>query len=188
MKKLFPLLLVVLAFGFVGGGTYTAFRGFDAKHQVRSELIAQNITTTPDASMPNVRVDSSASAKSMADIIDHHMREATGGQTYSELGRYVGQNGTATNDATAALLGANGKPVANPLRDVAFQASALRTSLYTSVMAFNVADLVVGLGAMILILGFAVGGLGIALGGLVIPSLGRKLHVDPLVADYHPVA
>jgi hypothetical protein len=70
------------------------------------------------------------------------------------------------------------------MRNTAFQASALRTSLYTSVMAFNVADLVVGLGAMMLVLGLAVGGIGIALGGLAIPALGRRLHVDPVAA--HP--
>ncbi len=32
------------------------------------------------------------------------------------------------------------------------------------------------------VLGFAVGGIGVALGGIAIPTLGRKLHVDPIVA------
>ena len=61
------------------------------------------------------------------------------------MGRYLSKTGGDTNDAALAVVGANGKPVANPVRDVVFQASALRTSLYTSVMAFNVADLVLGL-------------------------------------------
>jgi hypothetical protein len=77
---------------------------------------------------------------------------------------------------------ADGKPVANPLRNTAFQASALRTSLYTSVMAFNVSDLVIGLGLMIAVLGLAVGGLGVALAGLAIPAFARRLHVEPLAA------
>lgn len=188
MKKLFPILLIVLGFVFLGAGTYTVYRGFDAKAQVRDELIAQDITTTPDASMPNVRVDSVATARSMADIIDHHSRDGAGGLTYSEMGRFMAANGdvAGTSDEAAALMGSDGKPVANALRNTAFQASALRTSLYTSVMAFEISNLVVGLGLMILVLGFAVGGLGIALGGLVIPSLARKVHVDPVAATFHP--
>ena len=188
MKKLFPILLIVLGVVFLGAGVYTIDRGFDAKAQVKHELVAQNITTTPDASIPGVQVNSAARARSMADIIDVHMREATGDRTYSELGRFLATDGTDTNDEALAVKGADGKPMANPVRNTAFQASALRTSLYTSVMAFNVADLVVGLGLMILVLGFAVGGLGVALGGLVIPSLARKVHVDPVAATYHPAS
>ena len=182
MKKAFPIALMVLGLVFAGAGVYTVSRGFDAKDQVRSELIAQDITTTPDASIPNVRVDSARTAQAMAEIIDHHSREASGGKTYSELGRYLSKTGGDTNDEAAALKGADGKPVANPVRNVAFQATALRTSLYTSVMAFNVADLVVGLGLMISVLGLAVGGVGVALAGLSIPWFSRKVHVQPIAA------
>jgi hypothetical protein len=68
----------------------------------------------------------------MAKIINHHALEASGGKTYSELGRYVAADGTDTNDANAALKGAHGKPVANPIRNTAFQASSLETSLWSS--------------------------------------------------------
>ena len=186
MKKAFPIALMVLGFVFVVAGIYTATRGFDAKDQVREELLAQNITTPEDASIPNAKVRNVSTAESMADIIDVHARETTGGLTYSELGRFMAANGdpAGTSDETQALIGDDGKPVANPVRNVAFQAASLRTSLYTSIMAFNVADLVVGLGAMIIVLGLAVGGLGIALGGLAIPALARRVHVDPVAA--HP--
>jgi hypothetical protein len=180
MKKAFPIALMVIGLVFVGAGFYTINRGFDAKDQVREELIAQNITTPEDASIPNARVDDPATARAMADIIDVHSREATGGLTYAELGRFAAANGdlAGTSDESQALIGEDGNPVPNALRTTAFQASALRTSLYTSVMAFNVSDLVVGLGAMMLALGLAVGGIGIALAGLVIPALGRKVHVE----------
>lgn len=185
MKKAFPIALMILGLVFVGAGIYTANRGFDAKDQVRDELVAQNITTPDDASIPNVLVENPATAESMADIIDVHARESTDGLTYSELGRFAAANGDAagTNNEADALLGEDGQPVPNPLRNTAFQASALRTSLYTSVMAFNVADLVVGLGAMIAVLGLAVGGVGVALGGLTIPSLARRAHIDPVAAN-----
>jgi hypothetical protein len=183
MKKAFPIALMVLGLVFLGAGVYTANRGFDAKDQVRDELIAQRINTPEDASIPNVRVDSAATARSMADIIGHHAEESTGGKTYAELGRFLAVGGGDTNDEAAAVKGADGKPVANPIRNVAFQASALRTSLYTSVMAFNVADLVVGLAAMMAALGIAVGGVGVALAGLSIPRFARKVHVYPAAAD-----
>jgi hypothetical protein len=123
----------------------------------------------------------------MADIIDVHARESTGGLTYAEMGRFLATSGdpAGTSVEEEAVIGADGKPVANPLRNTAFQASALRTSLYSSVMAFNVADLVVGLGLMIVVLGLAVGGVGVALGGLAIPSLAHKVHVEPIAAPHH---
>lgn len=77
-----------------------------------------------------------------------------------------------TNDAAEAVKGPDGKPVANPLRNVAFQASALQTSLYTSVMAFNVADLVIGLG-----IGFI--GLGVGMwvvGAPLVFAVTRRLY------------
>ena len=158
MKKLFPLGLVLLGLVLLVAGGYTANRGVDAKALVRDELVAQRITTPADATIPNARVDSPATAKAMADIIDEHARKATGGKTYSELDRE------------------------DPARATAFQASALRTSLYTSVMAFNVGDLVIGLGALIAVLGVAIGGVGVALEGLVVPALARRLHVTPVAA------
>jgi hypothetical protein len=183
MKKAFPIALMALGLVFVAAGIYTVTRGVDARDQVRSELIAQRITTPEDASIPNTRVDSASTARSMADIIGEHAAKSTGGKTYAELGRYATKDGGDTDDPAAALKGADGKPVANPIRNVAFQASALRTSLYTSVMAFNVAQLVVGLGAMMLALGVAVGGVGVALAGLAIPQFAKKVHVYPAAAD-----
>jgi hypothetical protein len=183
MKKAFPITLMVLGLVFLGAGGYTINRGFGARDQVRTELIAQRITTPVDASMPNVRVDSASSAQSMAEIIGHHADTATKGKTYAELGRFLAKDGTDTNDEAAALKGADGKPLANPVRNVSFQASALRTSLYTSVMAFNVAQLVEGLGAMMLALGFAVGGVGVALAGLAMPRFAHRMHIYPAAAD-----
>jgi hypothetical protein len=182
MKKAFPITLMIFGLIFVAAGLYTVSRGFDARKQVRAELVAQHITTTPDAAVPNVPVQDAKTAKVMADIIDHHSREATGGKTYSQMGRYLAKDGTDTNDETLAVKDAGGKPVSNPLRTVAFQAAALRTSLYTSVMAFNVAELVIGLGLLIGALGLALGGIGVALGGLAIPALARRFHVEPVAA------
>jgi hypothetical protein len=183
MKKAFPIALMVLGLVFLGAGAYTVTRGLDAKDDVKEELMAQNITTPVDASIPNTRVTDARTAQSMADIIDHHARETTKGKTYAELGRFLARDGSDTNDEAAALTGADGKPVANPVRNVAFQASSLRTSLLTSVMAFNVATLVQGLGLMIGVLGLAIGGVGVALAGLAFPAFAKRVHVYPAAAD-----
>ena len=182
MKKIFPIALMIFGLVFLAAGGYTVVRGFDAKDQVRAELVAQHITTTPDAAIPNQPVRDAATAKAMADVIGKHAQEATGGLTYAELGRYLAADGTGTNDETLALKDSKGQPVPNPVRNVAFQASALRTSLYTSVMAFNVADLVIGLGLMIAVVGIALGGIGVALAGLAIPAVGRRFGVEPVAA------
>ncbi|HVM09088.1 MAG TPA: hypothetical protein VM345_11530, partial [Acidimicrobiales bacterium] len=120
MKKVFPILLMVLGVVFLAAGAYTTFRGYDAKDQVKDELHRQNIVTPEDASLPNVRVHDVASAQSMADIIDKHALESTGGLTYSEMGRFAVASGdpAGTSDPEEALKGADGKPVANPLRNV----------------------------------------------------------------------
>ena len=120
MKKAFPVVLVMVGLAFLSGGIYATVRGFDAKEQVRAELLAQNITTTEDAAIPNARVDDAATANAMADIIGVHAREATGGRTYAEMGRFLTPDGGDTSDEEAALKDEDGNPVANPLRNVAF--------------------------------------------------------------------
>lgn len=166
MKKIGTLVLVLLGLAFLGGGGYSVARGLQAKDQVRTELLAQKIVAPADSAVPGAKVDDARTAKAMGDIIDVHARKATGGRTYAELGRYIAADGNpaGTSEEAKAVLGPNGRPMNNPLRGVAFEASALRTSLYTSVMAFNVADLVTGLGVMMLALGAVLGGAGIALG------------------------
>src|SRR5262245_15622860 len=106
MKKAFPIALMVLGLVFLAAGGYTIVRGFDAKDQVRDELMAQRITTPEDASIPNARVDDAATAESMADIIGTHALEATDGRTYSEIGRYLAADGGDTNDEALALKSA----------------------------------------------------------------------------------
>jgi hypothetical protein len=182
MKKAFPVALMLIGLVFLAAGAYTVVRGIDARTDVRDELEAQKIVTPEDASIPNAAVVDAATAQSMADIIGVHADEATGGRSYAELGRYLTPDGGDTSDEAAALKDEEGNPVANPVRNVAFQASALRTSLYTSVMAFNVSDLVIGLGVAFAALGFVIGGVGVALGGLAIPTLARRLHVEPVAA------
>ena len=115
MKKLFPILLMALGVAFLGAGGYATYRGFDARNQVHDELVAQNIVTPEDASIPNSLVDDVATARSMAEIIDHHALDSTGGLTYSEMGRFATPDGdpAGTIDEDEALVGSDGRPVSN---------------------------------------------------------------------------
>jgi hypothetical protein len=183
MRKIFPVLLVLIGLGFLVGGSYTAVRGIDARQAVRAELARQDITTTPDARVPNVKVTDASTAQVMADVIQKHVDEITGGRSYAELGRYLTADGKGdTNDETVAMTDKDGNPVANPIRDVALTADTLRTGLYTSIMALNMADLVIGLGLAIAVIGLVFGGLGVHFGALPSPAFARKLAVQPATA------
>lgn len=184
MKKVLPILLMLLGPVLVAAGIYTVSRGLDAKDQVRDELLALNITTPGDAAIPDTQVRDARTATAMAEIIDVHARESTGGLSFAEMGRFEAENGdpAGTSIEDDAVVGPNGEPVRNPLRNVAFEASAVRTGLYTSVMAFNLSDLVVGLGVMMLALGLALGGLGVVLGEPALPRLTRRVRVDAVAA------
>ena len=121
-----PLVLGVV---FIGGGIYMITQGNDAKDEVRSALVAENITSSEDAAIPNVRVDDAATAKAQAEVINKHYLELTDGKTYAELDRE------------------------DPNRETAFRAASLRTSLNLAVMGLKVSDLVIGLGAFMMAMG-----------------------------------
>ena len=118
-------------------GPYMAYRGFDARAQVRAELRAENIVTPEDASIPNARVEDARTAQAQADIIKEHTLKATGGKTYAQLER------------------------TDPARATAFQGDMLRTALLSSVLAWNVANLVIGLGALVFALGLVLAAIGL---------------------------
>ena len=183
MKKIFPVLLVIVGLAFLVGGSYTVVRGVQAKADIRAELTRQNITTTPDARVPNVAVTDAATAQVMVDVIQKHVDEITGGRSYAELGRYLTADGKGdTSDENLAMKDKDGNPVANPVRDVALTADTLRTGLYTSIMAFNMADLVMGLGLAIATIGLVFGAFGVYFGALPRPELARRVVTQPVTA------
>lgn len=99
---------------------------------VSSTLADQQITTAEDACLPERQVRGPLTAYCQADIIEQHALEATGGQTYAELDRE------------------------DPLRDVAMNASFLRASLFTSVLAFGVSAMAIGLGVLFVLIGLGI--------------------------------
>lgn len=136
-----------VAFGLVliGSGLYMVRESRIAHNDVRDSLAAERIITAEDAEIPLALVDSPAKAKAQADIIQQHTLAITEGKTYAELER---------ND---------------PRRQTYLQAVTLRTALMESYLAFKVADLVMGVGAIVALLGASHVVLGLYLGLVVAP-------------------
>lgn len=97
---------------------------------VSGTLADQNITVADDAAcLAGDDVNGPLSAYCQAQIIEKHALDATGGKTYAELDRE------------------------DPLRAVAMNASFLRSSLFTSVVAFGVAGMAILVGILFILIG-----------------------------------
>lgn len=133
--------LGAILFGFilVGAGVYMVYEGRMAHNDVRDALAEERIITAEDAEIPLANVDSAAEAKAQADVIREHALEASGGKTYAEMDRDDPARATYLNSVT------------------------LRTALMESYMAFKTADLVMGVGIIVALLGLS----HVALGGFL---------------------
>jgi hypothetical protein len=180
--KTFPKLVIVVGilFALVGLGTIGA--GAYINSFVGDQLTAQNITTPDDATIPNAPVDDIATALSMANIIQKHAGESSGGLSYAQMGRFAVEDGNpaGTNVAAEALQDANGKPVPNGARNTQLTAAGLVTSLSLSAMAIGLSYGVMALGLGFALLGFVIAGLGYALLGLITPEMAKRFGLQPV--------
>lgn len=99
---------------------------------VSDTLGEQNITTPDDACLPGRQVTGPFTAYCQAQVIQEHTLESTGGQTYAEL------------------------DPDDPLRETAMNSSFLQASLFTSVLAFGVAAMAVGMGLIFILIGLGI--------------------------------
>jgi len=99
---------------------------------VSQTLADEEITVSEDASMfAGQQVTGPFTAYAQAEVINKHALEASEGQTYAQLEQD------------------------DPTRETVMNASFLRASLFTSVVAFGVCALVIGLGILFILLGGA---------------------------------
>ena len=93
----------------------------------------------PTCDVAGETVDTGQEAKCFASYMRIHALEATGGQPYSEMGRFLDANGKPTSDeAQAAKDPKTGQPVENGLRNLWVTETALSTALNVSYFAENV--------------------------------------------------
>jgi hypothetical protein len=107
----------------------------------------------PTCNFANEPIDTGDEAKCFASYMRVHALEATGGQTYAQMPRFQGANGTPTNDAEQAAKGPSGAPVDNPARNIWITETALSTALNTSYFAQSVALFAIVMGAALLLTG-----------------------------------
>jgi hypothetical protein len=126
MGKLVGPVAYVLGVLMIIGGVVTWW-------QVSTQLAAESITVPEDAAcQAGADVTGPYSAYCMADIINEHALNATDGKTYAQMDRE------------------------DPLRATAMNASFLRSSLFTSVVAFGLAGMAIAVGVLFVLLGGAV--------------------------------
>lgn len=99
---------------------------------VSSTLAEQGITTPDDACLPGREVRGPFTAYCQASVIQEHALEATGGQTFAELEQD------------------------DPRRETAMQASFLQSSLFTSILAFGVSAMAIGMGLLFVLIGLGI--------------------------------
>ncbi len=121
--------------------------------------------SVPTCDVAGEPITTGTEAKCFADYMRVHALEATGGQTYSQMGRFLDENGEPTSDADAAAKTDAGQPVENPLRQLWVTETALATALSTSYLAENITmfGIVVGIALVLTGIGFLVLTLGGAL-------------------------
>ena len=119
-------LLVIIA------GAILAVAGVVTYATVSNKLSDQRITVADDAAhFAGQQVTQPWQAYAQANVIAKHANEIGGGKTYAEL------------------------PEDDPNRNTVMTASFLQASLFTSVLAFGVAALAVGLGIVFILIGVA---------------------------------
>jgi hypothetical protein len=195
MRKFFEIGGLVAAAVLIGFGAVSIALGVNGHSTVGKELKQQYIVGSsdmtpagikaeaaqsglknvalPTCSVANKSVTSGARARCFAQYMRIHTLEATGGLTYSQLGRYQALS-TAPKSATDGRGGTNdtkyaatdpktGQPLDNGLRNLWVTETALTTALNTSYMASQLAlfGIVVGVALLLAGIGFAI----LAIGG-----------------------
>ena len=123
------LAAVILGVFFVGLGAFFIYEGVAAQDTVREALVAEQATTASDAVIPDTPIVDVATAEAQEDTITAHTLGRLG--PYGDLERGSDERATYLDGLT------------------------LRNSLNMAIVGFRVADLVIGVGAVIMIVGAA---------------------------------
>ena len=176
--------------GIIAGTLMIAFgvgalvMSINARNTVKDEVTAEQIVGSADmnpaaikvamteAGLKNVAaptctiadqpVENGSDARCFAQYMRIHALEASGGLTYSQMGRFVAakdpSNPAGTSDETAAAKDASGAPVANAARNTWVTETALTTALNVSYMAQQIAlfGLIVGIALLLSGIGFII--------------------------------
>jgi hypothetical protein len=154
MTRLFRYGGIIASIVLIAFGIGSIVVGYDGRDQVRTELAREQIVGTDDSTIPGQKVDTGTEAQAFAKVMRKHTLEATGGQTYAEMGRFLDKAGKPTSDEKlAATDPKSGKPVDNPLRNMWVTETALTTALNSAYFAESVSMFVIVMGFALLLVG-----------------------------------
>jgi len=134
----------------IAAGPVMIYEGVHGQRQVTDQLSAQLISfpaqgspslPAAQAAYAGQQITNGPQAKAYADMIETHIKEATGGKTYSQV-------------STEAMAAPNDAKLAGA-KQTAFMGESLRGSLMSAYQAWEVTYLVMGLGAAFTGLGVA---------------------------------
>ena len=158
MSKFFQYGGIAASIVLIAFGIGAIYMGIDGRSTVRSDLAREQIVGTMDSTIPGQKVDTGSEAQAFAAVIRKHTLEATGGQTYSQMGRFLDSAGKPTNnEKLAAVNEQTGRPVENGLRNMWINATALSTALNTAYFAESVATFAIVMGVALLLAGLGFG-------------------------------
>jgi hypothetical protein len=203
MRKVLEIGGIVAAAVLIGFGVAAIVMGVNGRGTVRDSLKLEQIVGSPDmtpaaikleaqkaglpasvtlptADISGKSIDSGARARAFASYMRIHALEATGGLTYSQMGRFTAKpdapakftdgHGGTNVDTYALLDPKTQRPVDNGLRNLWVTETALTTALNTSYMAENLAlfGIVVGVALLLSGIGFEI---------LALATFHRRRHV-----------
>jgi hypothetical protein len=113
-------------------GVILVISGIGTWTLVSSTLAAQDIEIPEDGCLAGRQVTGPFTAYCQADIIQQHTLESTDGFTYAQLDRE------------------------DPRRQIAMNSSFLQASLFTSVLAFGVSAMAIGMGVLFILIGLGI--------------------------------
>ena len=153
-NKIFTYGGIAASIILIVAGVVSMYVGVDGRDRVRSDLAREQIVGTEDSTIPGQLVDTGSEAQAFAAVMRKHTLEATGGQTYAQMGRWLDKSGKPTNDEKAAAINEEtGKPVENGLRQMWVTETALSTALNTAYFAESVSTFVIAMGFALLLVG-----------------------------------
>jgi hypothetical protein len=178
-------LLIVL-------GAIWIWQGVDAHDEVQETISREQIVGTPDMSpatfegevagvqtpdcdVADEPIDTGTEAKCFADWMRIHALEGTGGKTFSQMGRFLDEEGNDVySEAEAAKDPQTGQPVTNPARDTWVTQRALATGLELSFVGERVSLFSIATGALFVVIG---------IGLLIMLTVGGVLASKPAESE-----
>lgn len=130
--------------------------------------LAERIGALPDCDVAEQPIENGDEARCFAEYLRIHTLLATGGYTYSQMGRFEADDGApqselaagggTDNEEFATTDPETGAPASNGQREIWITATALATALNASYMAdqLSVFGIVVGVALLLIGIGFAV--------------------------------